>query len=547
MANFQPMKDRFLMVLRENVALLGVGGRFLDFGCGRGDVSEVLIREPAMAGGTAYDLAVDAEQQKRSGAREGGKTLKYASRLSEEETGLDLALLFDVIEHVPVPGALLREIERRVRPGGWLVVTVPYNPHEWGVDDDFYGHLRRLSMRGIVSMLEQSGWSVIRVLDPSFPTFWLIRRVYLWTRRFMKLPVPGHDGPTGNDLQRTLASSRQSAWDTGGVMQRVLSYGVMPWRLIRKFDLYFESVYKGFELFVVCQRRRSSPACGVCGHGRFSYHRFFQRYSLQRCSYCRTEQILPETDDASAPPPSPAGPMPGPGGVLLRRWRTRRLEALCRRAPRPASLFVVSRHGAQDVETARLAPAADVRTSTLGEWLARGPEEGRRYGILALFHVFEHVRETAEALEALDRSVEPGGWVMIEYPNSRSWLKRLFRWRWFGYDPPHHRHVIDAQALADQMGLRNYRLLGERHFIPEYSFLVFAQTLVNALMPFQRDALYHWIRGCRIGPAERFWAWVSAPLAALCVPLFLVYQPLASLFRAGCVVRQVFRRTDIVE
>jgi len=39
---------------------------------------------------------------------------------------------------------------------------------------------------------------------------------------------------------------------------------------------------------------------------------------------------------------------------------------------------------------------------------------------------------------------------------------------------------------------------------------------------------------------------VSVPLFVLLLPLFLLYQPLVSLLRRGCVVRQVFKKTDIV-
>ncbi len=538
------------MVLRENLTRLGVGGRFIDFGCGRGDVAETLIRETGITGGVAYDLAVDEDQQKLSGERAGGKRLVYINHLSEEHVDLDLAILFDVIEHVPDPAAVLRTIEQRIRPGGWLAVTVPYNAREWGVDDDFYGHLRRLSMRGIVSMLENGGWNVVRVLDPSFPTFWVIRRGYLFTRRFARQPVNARAVTSGSDMERTLISARQSAWDTGGIVQRILSYGVIPWQFVRKFDLYFESIYKGFELFVICQKRVTSHLCGVCGNGQYSYHGFFQRYSLQRCTYCRSEKMLPEsharTDHGTGESENES--MPGLLSRVLRRLRRRRIRSLMNQRVKPGSLLIVSRNPRFDVGAPESGAGVAADVCDLQAWMGEPPAaEERRYGALALFHVFEHVRDIGRALDALDRAVEPGGYVLLEYPNSRSFLKRLFRWRWFGYDPPNHFFIIDSQALSDRMGMRNYRLITEKHFALEYSYLIFAQTLINALMPFQRDALYRWIRRARLSCLEQVWACLSIPLMIVFVPLYLVYQPLASWFRAGCVVQQVFRRTDIVE
>ncbi|MFN7956677.1 MAG: hypothetical protein U0610_33545, partial [bacterium] len=90
-----------------------------------------------------------------------------------------------------------------------------------------------------------------------------------------------------------------------------------------------------------------------------------------------------------------------------------------------------------------------------------------------------------------------------------------------------------------------YRLLREDHFSLEYSFFIFAQSIVNALLPFQRDALYRLLRGRSSDQAERVWALASVPLFVLLLPLFVLWQPLASLLRRGCVVRQTFKKTDI--
>lgn len=104
---------------------------------------------------------------------------------------------------------------------------------------------------------------------------------------------------------------------------------------------------------------------------------------------------------------------------------------------------------------------------------------------------------------------------------------------------------MNPVVLADRLGLANYRLLREEHFSLEYSFFVFAQSIVNALLPFQRDALYRLLRGRSTDQAERVWALASVPLFALLLPLFVLWQPLASLLRRGCVVRQTFKKTDI--
>jgi SAM-dependent methyltransferase len=198
---------------------------------------------------------------------------------------------------------------------------------------------------------------------------------------------------------------------------------------------------------------------------------------------------------------------------------------------------------AESAEDAALARAAGIEVA-VGE--IESLPDGRAYGVVTLFHVVEHTENLSRALDRLDRLVMPGGYLVLEYPNARSLLKALLGWRWFGYDPPYHRLQVNPTVLADRLGLKNYRLLGEQHFSLEYSFFIFAQSLVNLLLPFQRDALYRLLRGRAESEGERLWAFLSVPLFVLLLPLFLVYQPLASLLRRGCVVRQVFKRTDIV-
>ena len=166
-------------------------------------------------------------------------------------------------------------------------------------------------------------------------------------------------------------------------------------------------------------------------------------------------------------------------------------------------------------------------------------------GVVTMFHVVEHTPNLSRTLAKLDRLVRPGGYLVLEYPNGRSLLKKALGWRWFGYDPPYHRLQVNPSVLADRLGLANYRLLHEEHFSLEYSFFIFAQSLVNLLLPFQRDALYRLLRGRSTDQTERAWALVSVPLFVLLLPLFVLWQPLASLLRRGCVVRQTFKKTDI--
>lgn len=554
MANFAPLKNRFLTVLDQNLDLFSISGRFIDFGAGSGDVSRHLIDGGRLASGVAYDPSflpemLEAGDRARS-------SLEFANDLTSVEAPFDLAVLFDVIEHVPDAEEVVRTLHGIVKDDGWLIVTVPYNAREWGADDEFYGHLRRLSRRGAVSLFERNGWDVIRVLDPTFPTFWALRRLYLLLSGATDRVFGTEARPEENDIQRSLQSSRQSAWDSRSAAPGFVAAKLLPWNLLRRLDLYFESVALGFELFIVCQRRTGPALCDTCEHGFYTSGRFFDRYSLQVCSYCGSEKLAPERSSSSREEREKV--LPDAVEHAFSALRSRRARWLAR-LPVPArsvldvrcgtgqALGQLRAEGWRTVGTTT-SKAHAVKAAERGVDVVRGGIEavsGTRFGLITLFHVIEHVESLREALRGLDELLLPGGYLVLEYPSARSWLKRLFGWRWFGYDPPHHRRWNDPVFLADRLGLANYRLVSEKNFSLEYSYFVFVQTIANVLLPFQRDALYRRLRGGRLGPIEWLAAVVTALLAVILLPVFAVYQPLASLGRSGCVVRQVFKKSNL--
>jgi SAM-dependent methyltransferase len=78
-------------------------------------------------------------------------TLREAMESSREKA--DLALLLDVIEHVPDDAALVREAVASLRPGGYLLVTVPAGMELWSPHDEVFGHYRRYDRSGLASVL----------------------------------------------------------------------------------------------------------------------------------------------------------------------------------------------------------------------------------------------------------------------------------------------------------------------------------------------------------------------------------------------------------
>ena len=98
----------------------GAAGTLADVGCGTGDLWRTI-------GGrfTRY-IGIDAV---RYGGLPDDTDFRPAdldsARLPIADGSVDVAAAIEVIEHLENPRALVRELARVVRPGGWIVVTTP--------------------------------------------------------------------------------------------------------------------------------------------------------------------------------------------------------------------------------------------------------------------------------------------------------------------------------------------------------------------------------------------------------------------------------------
>jgi SAM-dependent methyltransferase len=81
-------------------------------------------------------------------------------RLPVRDEFLDGVGLFDVLEHVDNPRTLLIEARRVVKPGGFLIITVPAHQWLWSSHDELVGHVQRYEGEQLVDELGRAGWGV---------------------------------------------------------------------------------------------------------------------------------------------------------------------------------------------------------------------------------------------------------------------------------------------------------------------------------------------------------------------------------------------------
>jgi 2-polyprenyl-6-hydroxyphenyl methylase/3-demethylubiquinone-9 3-methyltransferase len=144
----------------------------LDFGCGAGRFVAAL-RE---AGADPVGVEIAEAALERARANVPGADLRLLEpdgSLPLEHASVDLVWCSEVLEHAAEPAHLLLEARRVLRPGGRLLVTVPFHGRVKGAlvallrfeahFDPRGQHLRFFTRRSLAAMLGEAGFTDVRV------------------------------------------------------------------------------------------------------------------------------------------------------------------------------------------------------------------------------------------------------------------------------------------------------------------------------------------------------------------------------------------------
>ncbi|MCB2155784.1 class I SAM-dependent methyltransferase [bacterium] len=156
-------------------------GRVLDVGCGTGLMLQTVA--------SWKPIGLDFSQLALKFCRDRGiENLALADvvHLPFETGSLDLILALDMMEHVERDDLLIREFNRVLRPGGYLMATVPAHEELWSDHDIALHHFRRYSHKSLRKLLASGGFRPVKY---SFAIFFVhpiiigFRRLQRWWQR----------------------------------------------------------------------------------------------------------------------------------------------------------------------------------------------------------------------------------------------------------------------------------------------------------------------------------------------------------------------------
>src|SRR5438876_549318 len=146
--------------------------RILDAGCGTGALLDRLEKRP-----DAEVYGLDFSGQALAYTRERGHhhlVQADLTRLPFPDGTFDVITALDVVEHIREDEGALREVNRVLRPGGVLLVSVPAFRFLWGPHDIALQHFRRYTTGEMGRLMRRTGFRVSKLtylLALLFPAF----------------------------------------------------------------------------------------------------------------------------------------------------------------------------------------------------------------------------------------------------------------------------------------------------------------------------------------------------------------------------------------
>lgn len=148
-------------VERSLAAVLPPAARVLDAGCGTGGLLRRLRGSRPQWTLTGLDFSPLACELARE--RAGGEVVQGSiAAMPFADAAFDAITSCDVVCQVAEPAQAVREFYRVLRPGGFVVLTMPAYPWMYSYHDREVGNLRRYSRGEVDALLREAGFRAVR-------------------------------------------------------------------------------------------------------------------------------------------------------------------------------------------------------------------------------------------------------------------------------------------------------------------------------------------------------------------------------------------------
>ena len=149
-------REMILDILRNNVQNL-TNLNMLEIGCGNGSIMTYLMgNNVKIEGGDIFMEALRhcRQQTKRI------NLYRLDILCLPFDSDFDIIGAFDVLEHIANDDKAITEMNNALRPGGYLILTVPAYQFLWSNFDESAHHQRRYNKNELIAKLETKGFTI---------------------------------------------------------------------------------------------------------------------------------------------------------------------------------------------------------------------------------------------------------------------------------------------------------------------------------------------------------------------------------------------------
>lgn len=172
-----------------------------------------------------------------------------------------------------------------------------------------------------------------------------------------------------------------------------------------------------------------------------------------------------------------------------------------------------------------------VETLSLDELVS----QGRKFDVIVLWHVLEHLPEPEQMLEQIKLLLDDGGSLFVEVPNFGSLQSRLFKKHWFHLDVPRHLFHFTPAALKQKLSDHNFKTEAEHTFSFDQNLYGFLQSFLNAIPLLPPNHLYSLLK-----PGATVWRLIAlllyVPVVVIVMIPAVIELVLSQIFGSGAVI-----------
>jgi SAM-dependent methyltransferase len=198
----------------------------LEVGCGQGALGARLSQRYHYVGVEPDQVSWTVAQRRISAVGQGEVRNVPVEDIGAEQ--FDLVCAFEVLEHIENDGAAVKEWATRLRPGGWLLLSVPAHQRRFAPADEMAGHFRRYDPEAMTALLENCGFTDVTIRQYGFPLGYLLEagRNKIGQRRLA--------ASAGQSVAERTAGSGRLLQPSGNVIGTTIRWGTAPFRIMQR-------------------------------------------------------------------------------------------------------------------------------------------------------------------------------------------------------------------------------------------------------------------------------------------------------------------------